>query len=1141
MADTVPAGVGSTVTIQPNSRTVGVIDSSSDSDWYRISLTAGVTYAFDLIGGAEDGFGLSLGDPWLAIRNSSGVALFIDDDSGVGDNARLIVTPSVSGTYFLDVQSALFSGAGQYALTVNQSPVVNSVTAGQSTSGSLLFAGDINIHSVYLFSGSTYLFSASGTTLTNPFIELLNASGEVLLFDDDSGPGNDAMLSFTPSVSGYYYALVRASGSTTTGAYTLSVSKPPVVSIAETPIVFETDGTGTELVFTVSLSAAASYPITVQASTSTTYATASSADYVAQSATLTFAPGQTTASFRVSIVGDNLFEPAESITVTLSSPVGATLGTQSSTFGFVVDDDAHYEIPSDVYLPLQWYLYPDIGINALSVWSEYTGKGIKVAVFDQGIDPNHPDLNGNLLTSLGRNASTQQAGGNPVFSNDNHGTAVAGVIAAERDNAGMVGVAYGASLISIYSPLSLAGMSRDIPNAYRHALSVGADIVNDSWGFANGFASGTTWAFYDNFNSPTFAPSGQALKDLVHLGRNGLGTVVVQSAGNSFLQGDDTNLHNFQNSQYIITVAATDFDGNVTSYSSPGASILVAAPGGGGTNPFSDIYTTDRVGSAGYGSSDYYSITGTSFSAPLVSGVVALMLEANPKLGYRDVQEILANTARLVSPGGHEWASNGATHWNGGGMHFDSLSHDLGFGLVDTHAAVRLAETWTKTSTAANREQVSVSKAPSLSIPDNSQQGAIDTVNITQDIRVERVEVALKVTHSFIGDLSVLLLSPSGTTSFLLWRPQQSALNAFGSSRDNIDFTFTTVLNWGERSAGQWSLVLFDNASGDTGRLDSWTINLIGQKTSNDSLYVFTDEYSESRATQANRGLLTDTFGTDTLNLSAVSLASVVDLNAGGSSTINGAPFQIAAGSVIENAIGGDGNDKFTGNDAANSLRGMRGNDSLIGGSGNDSLDGGAGNDTLDGGSGSDVAIYTGKIADYLMIRNADGSIRITDQRAFAQVVGGPQGDGSDTLLGIEKLRFSDNSVMFDTQGAPGQAYRLYKAAFDREPDLPGLGFWIHNLGTSWTLKSVADAFIGSPEFASLYGSSPTDAAFIDLLYRNVLDRAPEAAGFAGWQSALSGGMSRADVLIGFSESVENNNNVASLIANGIRFVEWVA
>jgi serralysin len=309
-------------------------------------------------------------------------------------------------------------------------------------------------------------------------------------------------------------------------------------------------------------------------------------------------------------------------------------------------------------------------------------------------------------------------------------------------------------------------------------------------------------------------------------------------------------------------------------------------------------------------------------------------------------------------------------------------------------------------------------------------------------------------------------------------------------------------------------------------------------KTGNDT-YTFD-------STQAFFRTIWDAGGNDTIDCSNLSKALVIDLTEGAFSsirTVDSLPrsvavwsiappndlydgsnnLAIAYGTVIENATGGSGADSIKGNAASNKL---------IGGAGNDTIDGGAGNDTVS---------YAGKVTDYAVVRNADGSVRVTDQRAFIQVVGGPQGDGADTLKNIEKLTFTDNSVMFDTQGTPGQAYRLYKAAFDREPDLPGLGFWIHNLGTTWTLKAVADAFIASPEFASLYGSKPSDAAFIDLLYRNVLDRAPEAAGFAGWQAALSGSMSRADVLIGFSESVENNNNVATLIANGIRYVEWTA
>src|SRR5262249_55514677 len=112
------------------------------------------------------------------------------------------------------------------------------------------------------------------------------------------------------------------------------------------------------------------------------------------------------------------------------------------------------------------------------------------------------------------------------------------------------------------------------------------------------------------------------------------------------------------------------------------------------------IELTNDNGSTFY--SEAQTATGTSFAAPVVSGIVALMLEANPRLGYRDIQEILALSARTVGTDASnptDWTSNPPTNWNGGGMH---VSHDYGFGEVDAKAAVRLAETWQRHGTSGN-------------------------------------------------------------------------------------------------------------------------------------------------------------------------------------------------------------------------------------------------------------------------------------------------------------------------------------------------------------------------------------------------------------------------------------------------------
>jgi len=1109
MSDSIPGNTTTNQTLQVNTVASSAIDFFGDTDWWKVYLDSGTLYQFDLIGSAGDGAltGLTLVDPLLALRNSAGVQLSTDDESGLGQNSRLFYTPTTSGTYFLDAQEYGNNANGTYRLIVNATPIARALTLGTPVTGSIDFAGDVDLCSVSLTAGVTYEFAVDGGTLIDPYLEVLNSAGATQDSDDDSGTGLNAYLTFTPTTSGTYYLAARESGNNATGSYSARVWQRPTVSIADAFVTEGNSGT-TNLIFTLTLSASSSIAVSVTATTSGTSTAVSGVDYNVAASTVTFAAGQTSATFIVQVRGDTVFEPTETFYVNLSTPQGLTLG-DASAFGFINDNDSPYtNLPSDSLLQYQWYLYDDTGINVFPVWRNYTGEGVRVAISDQGIDPLHPDLDGNLLTSLGRNSSNLSAGGAPILSTDNHGTAVAGTIAAERNGSGIVGVAYGADLVSIYG-MTTAGISK----AFAYAENF--DVLNNSWGYApqgtSYFALYGNWAFADNFLNPTFSAAGTALANLAANGRNGLGTVVVQSAGNSFELGDDTNLHNFQNSQYIITVAATDYFGNVTSYSSPGASVLVAAPGGtGGINSSTTgIYTTDRVGSAGYSSgSDYVAITGTSFSAPIVSGVVALMLDANPNLGYRDVQEILAYSAREISSASNDWRYNGAGNWNGGGLHYDALDHNLGYGLIDATAAVRLAETWGNSPhTAANRQQVSVTHSPALRIPDNSLSGAFDSISVSQAIEVERVEVTLKVTHTFVGDLSVLLTSPSGTTSFLLWRPQQNPLSAYGTNQDNIQFTFNSVLNWGESSIGNWSLSVLDLATGDLGRLDSWTLNLIGKPASPDDTYIYTNEFSEATADQAGRATLSDTGGIDTLNAAALSSNLVLNLAPGGISTIDGRSLTIAAGTVIENAYGGDGNDSINGNDVANVLYGMRGDD------------------RISGGLGIDTAVYSGNRANYTLTTTANG-FTLTDKTGV---------DGVDTLTNIERLQFSDKTIALDINGTAGQAYRIYQAAFNRTPDNGGLKYWIGIMDSGVSLPTVSSAFIASAEFQQLYGTNPTNEVFVTKLYDNVLHRAPDADGYKYWVDLLNTGrIDKTSTLVNFSESNENQVGVIGVIQNGI-------
>ncbi len=585
-------------------------------------------------------------------------------------------------------------------------------------------------------------------------------------------------------------------------------------------------------------------------------------------------------------------------------------------------------VVKDAYYGQQWHLNTKYGINVQAVWNEYNGRGIRIGVVDDGVQYTHKDLNNNYRTDLDYDARSKDNDAFSSLKSDRHGTTVAGVIAAEMNNDGnygVVGVAWDADIVGFRMGFGAAGSNAQILDNMQRQKAM--DISNNSWGFSGFFA--------DNFETASFSAIGNAIRDAAANGRGGLGTVFVFAAGNERASGQNVNYHDFQNSPYTIAVGATDINGKITAFSTPGAAVLIAAPG-------QNIVTTDRTGSAGYVSGDFVSVSGTSFAAPIVSGVVALMLEANPLLGYRDVQEILAYSA--AKPPGFLASDlvNDAINWNGGGL---SYNHDHGFGLVDAHAAVRLAETWTQTSTFANQAIYTETFSSRLAIPDGNAAGISSTINVSAselptNILIDRIEVHLDISHTWIGDLIVALVGPDGTTSTLINRPGVSSTSVYGSSQDNIVFTTDTVHFWGETAWGNWTLSVKDMVGGDVGTLNSWSISFIGDYVSANNTYFYTDSYATYRAENPGRGTLSDgNGGVDTINLAAVTGNVTLDLNAGHTSTIAGAPLTIANGTSIENAFLGDGNDTVYGNDAGNVIFGGRGADQLWGGGGDDIFD----------------------------------------------------------------------------------------------------------------------------------------------------------------------------------------------------------
>jgi Ca2+-binding RTX toxin-like protein len=224
-----------------------------------------------------------------------------------------------------------------------------------------------------------------------------------------------------------------------------------------------------------------------------------------------------------------------------------------------------------------------------------------------------------------------------------------------------------------------------------------------------------------------------------------------------------------------------------------------------------------------------------------------------------------------------------------------------------------------------------------------------------------------------------------------------------------------------------------------------------------------------------------------------------------------------------------------TGGDTGDKLTGSANDDKLDGGAGNDILHGGAGADLLIGGDGKDTATYDGKLENYKITHDASGW-HVADQRT------GSVSDGSDTLQGVERIAFADQMVALDLDGVAAQAYRIYRAAFDRVPDLAGLGYWIDRLDHEATLRDIADGFAHSQEFVDMYGSAPSNADIVMRLYKNILHREPDAGGYQYWLDILNNKQATLPwVLAFFSDSQENIDGVAELIGNGIVYTPYGA
>lgn len=553
---------------------------------------------------------------------------------------------------------------------------------------------------------------------------------------------------------------------------------------------------------------------------------------------------------------------------TIKSPIEIELEVSDGTLNST--GSLYFTANTDPLYSQQWHMHNiaqtafsntggtaghDINIGSL----HHAGKTadiINIAVVDSGLEIAHEDLVNNVLAGRSYDFKNDDADPTPATVGGDHGTSVAGLIAAEGFNGkGGRGVAPDANLMG-FNWLETQQFSQWI-EAQGGSKSNDAHIINESYG-------ATPIAPLSFEELGTQAEEAHYQNTLSN--NNDRGVLFVKAAGNSFgeiqtgirgievilteyaydgsgpklsasMAGNEPMSSSFY--QTVISALNADADNPLSSYSSIGSSVWVSAPGGEYGQDAPAMITTDLEGCGrGYanasqsgfngGSSDnqdcHYTSTfnGTSSAAPVASGVAALVMQANDQLTWRDVRHILASTAKkidddfqpvtvqndqqtlTVEPG---WVKNDA------GYNFHNW---YGFGMVDAEAAVRMAEQSNYQLLSPLQETAFIASADisEVTIPENNT-GVEKTVSVTDDITVESVQIKVSIEHRRDNDIMIEVESPSGTRSVV---QQPRSLLIADRIDTTTEFNNTVLLSnafYGEPSSGDWKIKVTDTNSGD--------------------------------------------------------------------------------------------------------------------------------------------------------------------------------------------------------------------------------------------------------------------------------------------------------------------------------------
>ncbi|XP_041365224.1 furin-like protease kpc-1 isoform X2 [Gigantopelta aegis] len=456
----------------------------------------------------------------------------------------------------------------------------------------------------------------------------------------------------------------------------------------------------------------------------------------------------------------------------------------------------------------QWYLHGGatggFDMNVIPAWKKgFSGKNVVITILDDGIERTHTDLIENYDPYASYDVNNHDNDPLPRYdpSNENrHGTRCAGEVAAAMNNTKCgVGVAFKARIGGVKM---LDGEVYDAVEA--NSLSFNRshiDIYSASWG-------------PDDDGRVVDGPGKLAKKAFlegIQKGRGGKGSIFVWASGNGGAAKDSCNCDGYTDSIYTLSISSTSEHGTKPWYLEECSSTLA-------TTYSSGAYNERQITTVDLHNRCTSSHTGTSASAPLAAGLVALMLEANPQLTWRDVQYITMLAANPNPMTDGEWVINGLGR---------KVSLRYGYGLMDASKMVDLALQWTNVP--AQHLCEIRSAVNNVNLDGTKYTTFIKTDGCSGDRKVnyiEHVQAQITLSYHRRGDVVLYLTSPMGTRSKILpRRPNDMNAGAF------TNWHFLSVHFWGERPEGTWILDIEDGKrfmGSSAGKLITWSLIIYG-------------------------------------------------------------------------------------------------------------------------------------------------------------------------------------------------------------------------------------------------------------------------------------------------------------------------